>query len=64
MELGILGGRESGSVEENGDVLGVFRLVLVVEEWRGIAGGLGVNWGWICWGLKVCGGLVQGKEEC
>ena len=34
VELGILGGRESGFVEENGGVLGVSGLVLVVEEWR------------------------------
>ena len=48
------------SVEENGGVLGVSGLVLVVEGWRG----LGVDWGRILDRLEVCGGLnFRGKEE-
>ena len=51
-------------MEENGGVLGG----AWVEAGRGrmeVNAGLSAEvWGWICWGLKVCGGLnFRGKEE-
>ena len=42
MVRGILSGRELGSVEDNGGVWAESGWMLVVEEWRWIAGCLGV----------------------
>ena len=60
-ELGILGGRESGSMEENGGVLGVSGLVLVVEEWRLGAGISSEVWGWIWKGFGGLKGSGSGE---